>query len=143
MVGRFLCSWTFTLLIVTLHTCPFVFLARNNGLVLPIEALAPPTSRRDLMRHSLTSGATAFVASFQQQQAIAAADSFSISTLAPPCDDVCLEERKRRILERRAIMQQSRTTTKRSDMFKLAQQRAKLYNTTYRGASCPPEVPCL
>lgn len=142
MMGRFLCSWTFALLIVTLHICPCVFLARN-GLVLPsIEALAPPTSRRDVMRHSLTS-ATAFVASFQQQQAVATADSVSISTLAPPCDDVCLEERKRRILERRAIMQQSRTTTKRSDMFELAQQRAKLYNTTYRGASCPPGIPCL
>lgn len=132
-------KWMLVLVIVTLHIFPCVFLPKH-GLVSPIEALAP-TSRRDVMHRSLTSAA-AFVVSSQQQQVVAA-DSVTSSTLAPPCDDVCLEERKKRIIQRRAMMQQSRTTTKRSDMFELSQQRAKLYNTTYRGASCPPGVPCL
>ena len=66
-------------------------------------------------------------------------------TFTPPpasaaeCDDAC----QARIAERRAIYLQSRTTTSRQDMFDLSRQRAALYNTTYRGASCVPGVPCL
>ena len=55
------------------------------------------------------------------------------------CDDAC----KQRIADRRAIYQQSKTTTKRQDMFDLSRQRAALYNTTYQGADCVPGLPCL
>ena len=66
-------------------------------------------------------------------------------TFTPPpasaaeCDDAC----QARIAERRAIYLQSRTTTSRQEMFDLSRQRAALYNTTYRGASCVPGLPCL
>ena len=66
-------------------------------------------------------------------------------TFTPPpasaaeCDEAC----QARIAERRAIYMQSRTTTSRQDMFDLSRQRAALYNTTYRGASCVPGLPCL
>lgn len=59
------------------------------------------------------------------------------------CNEQCQSDRTRVILERRAMMQQSRTATNRQDMFDLSRQRAALYNTTYQGASCPPGVPCL
>ena len=65
-------------------------------------------------------------------------------TFTPPpasaaeCDDAC----QARIAERRAIYMQSRTTTSRQEMFDLSRQRAALYNTTYRGASCVPGLPC-
>ena len=59
------------------------------------------------------------------------------------CDEACLAERKKRNEERRAMMRQSRTNTNRQDMSALSQQRAALYNTTYQGAKCPPNVPCI
>jgi peptide deformylase len=60
------------------------------------------------------------------------------------CDESCLQERKRIIQERRAMMNQSRSNTKRSDVFELSKQRAALYGTQYQGASCPPGgVPCI
>lgn len=59
------------------------------------------------------------------------------------CNEACLQERKRIIQERRAMMNQSRTNTKRSDLFELSRQRATLYNTSYKGAACPPNgIPC-
>lgn len=59
------------------------------------------------------------------------------------CDEHCLADREKRIAERRAMMQQSRTNTNRQDLFSLSQQRAVIYNTTYQGATCPPSVPCI
>lgn len=65
------------------------------------------------------------------------------------CNEKCLAERKRIVEERRAMMRQSRTTTKRQDVFELSQQRAAMYNTSYRGIQCPPQpangvtVPCI
>ena len=59
------------------------------------------------------------------------------------CDQACLEERTRIIQERRAMMRQSRSSVNRQGVFELSRQRAALYNTTYRGATCPPGVPCL
>lgn len=61
----------------------------------------------------------------------------------PVCDDACKEERKKRIQERRAMMQQSRSSTQRSEVFELSKQRAKLYGTEYQGASCAPGIPCI
>lgn len=61
----------------------------------------------------------------------------------PECDQECMAKRMSIIQERRAMVQQSRTTTRRQDMFDLSRQRAALYNTTYQGASCPPGVPCI
>uniref|UniRef100_A0A7S3LDM3 Uncharacterized protein n=1 Tax=Amphora coffeiformis TaxID=265554 RepID=A0A7S3LDM3_9STRA len=69
--------------------------------------------------------------------------SYSIDEVQPECDEACREERLRVIRERRAMMQQSKTTSSRQDLFDLSKQRAALYNTTYQGTSCIPGVPCL
>ena len=55
------------------------------------------------------------------------------------CDDEC----RRRLSERRALMQQSRTTRSRQEVLDLSRQRASLYNTTSRAVSCVSELPCL
>ena len=57
----------------------------------------------------------------------------------PNPDKAC----RQRIAERRAIFEQSRTTTSRQNMMDLSRQRAALYNTTYQGAACIPGIPCL
>mmetsp|Transcript_21963 Transcript_21963/g.30872 ORF Transcript_21963/g.30872 Transcript_21963/m.30872 type:complete len:120 (-) Transcript_21963:20-379(-) len=57
------------------------------------------------------------------------------------CEEECLAQRKRIIEERRAMMRQSRSSTNRNEVFELSKQRASMYNTTYRGASCPPNIP--
>lgn len=68
----------------------------------------------------------------------------SVKKNGDECNEACLQERKRIVQERRAMMNQSRTNTKRSDLFELSRQRATLYGTNYKGASCPPGViPCL
>jgi len=54
------------------------------------------------------------------------------------CDDEC----KRRISERRALFQQSRSTRSRQELFNLSRQRASLYNTTSQAANCVPGFPC-
>ena len=46
-----------------------------------------------------------------------------------------LEERKRIIQERRAMMQQSRSNTRRADVLELSKQRASIYKTDYKGLS--------
>ena len=98
------------------------------------------SSRRNVLLK--TSAAAAFLA-VHRQPACAISEQQSTSGTAD-CNEECRQERRKKIMERRAILQQSRTTTKRSDMFELSRQRAALYNTTYQGAACPPGgVPCL
>ena len=58
------------------------------------------------------------------------------------CDEDCKQKRLERIKERRAMMQQSRSTG-RAEVFELSKQRAALYGTTYQGPSCPPGIPCI
>jgi len=55
------------------------------------------------------------------------------------CDEDC----QKRIKERRELNRQSRSTSSRQEVFDLSRQRAALYNATYRGFECPPNVPCL
>ena len=57
------------------------------------------------------------------------------SDSATSCDEACLEERKRRIQERRAMMQQSRSSTNRGEVLELSRQRALMYDTEYKGLS--------
>ena len=64
-------------------------------------------------------------------------------TLSTECNEECLAKRKQIIDDRRAMMRQSKTTTRRQDMFELSRQRAALYNTTFQGAACVPNIPCL
>lgn len=59
------------------------------------------------------------------------------------CDEACKEDRRHRIEDRRAMMRQSRSSTSRQDVFDLSRQRAKLYGTDYRGATCLRGIPCL
>ena len=58
---------------------------------------------------------------------------------AAECDTAC----KQAIADRRALFEQSRTTNDRQKILDLSRQRAALYNTTFRGASCIPGIPCL
>jgi peptide deformylase len=62
-----------------------------------------------------------------QQQPIAVGDT------TPMCDQNCVNERKRIINERRAMMQQSRSNNRREDVLELSKQRAKLYGSQYQG----------
>jgi len=73
----------------------------------------------------------------------ASTKSVTNDPMNPSCDETCMQERKRIIAERRAMMNQSRSNTKRSDVFELSKQRAALYGSKYQGASCTPNVPCL
>eukprot|EP00966_Prymnesium_polylepis_P239231 5532565-Prymnesium_polylepis.1 len=59
--------------------------------------------------------------------------------LAAECDEAC----RQRIADRRKLFEQSRTTGDRQKILDLSRQRAALYNTTFKGASCIPGVPCL
>jgi len=59
------------------------------------------------------------------------------------CDEACKEERKRIIEGRRAMMNQARSTSQRSEVLELSRQRAKLYGTDFKGATCPPGIPCI
>lgn len=59
------------------------------------------------------------------------------------CDEACKVERKRIIEGRRAMMNQSRSTSQRSEVLELSRQRAKLYGTDFKGVSCPPGIPCI
>jgi hypothetical protein len=58
--------------------------------------------------------------------------------VAAECDEAC----QRTIQQRRAMLQQSRSTTSRAQVFELSRQRAALYNTTSQAASCPQGIPC-
>lgn len=69
-------------------------------------------------------------------------DGASTSMNTITCDEECREKRRIIVQERRAMMNQSRSTG-RSEVFELSKQRAKLYGTEYRGVSCPPGVPCI
>jgi len=71
----------------------------------------------------------------------ATAEEIPAPTEVEDCDAKCLAERKRRIEERRAMMKQSRSNTKRQDVFELSQQRAAMYNTEYKGVKCPQNAP--
>ena len=57
------------------------------------------------------------------------------------CDAAC----RQRIADRRALFEQSRTTSDRQKILDLSRQRAAMYNTTFRGADCNafPGIPCL
>ena len=68
------------------------------------------------------------------------------ATMTPTPTTLTDEEKERirqRILERRQLMQASKSTNSRQDYLDLSRQRAALYNTTYRGVTCPPNIPCL
>lgn len=132
--------WVLILLAVVLSISSSDF-RFNGGSVWGVQALAQSSRRNalDSLFRGVATVSGAFLAA--SVKPILAEDTSP--TAIPPCDDNCMRERRKRILERRAMMQQSRTNTKRSDMFELSRQRAALYNTTYQGASCPPGVPCL
>jgi len=59
------------------------------------------------------------------------------------CDEACREQRRKIIEDRRAMMKQSKSTSQRSEVLELSKQRAKLYGTEFKGASCPPGIPCI
>jgi len=61
----------------------------------------------------------------------------STGTNTSECDASCMEERKRRVEQRRAMMQQSRSSTRRADVLELSQQRATLYGAEFKGL--PPK----
>jgi len=56
--------------------------------------------------------------------------------------EACNDECKLRIAERRMLFEQSRTTNDRQKILALSKQRAAMYNTTFKGASCIQGLPC-
>ena len=65
----------------------------------------------------------------------------ALQALAAPDDDAALQEK---LAERRKLMELSRSSNDRQRYFDLSRQRASVvYNTTYRGASCVPGLPCI
>ena len=63
--------------------------------------------------------------------------------IAPAYAAECDAECKQRIADRRALFEQSRTTSDRQKILDLSRQRAALYNTSFQGASCIAGLPCL
>jgi hypothetical protein len=53
------------------------------------------------------------------------------------------EELRQRLLERRKLMEASRSSNSRQSYLDLSRQRAVLYNTTFQGVTCPPNIPCI
>ena len=84
-----------------------------------------------------------------QELIIPRANAIDMTNNGDECDSTCLEERRRIIEDRRAMMLQSKTNTRRQDVFELSRQRAAMYNATYRGMECPPvsanglSIPCI
>ena len=71
------------------------------------------------------------------------AENNDATTTTPALTEEEKERIRQRLLERRQLMQASKSTNSRQDYLDLSRQRAALYNTTYRGVTCPPNVPCL
>ena len=51
--------------------------------------------------------------------------------------------RKQRMIERRQLMDASRSSNNRQSYLDLSKQRAFLYNTTPKAITCPTNIPCL
>ena len=51
--------------------------------------------------------------------------------------------RKQRMIERRQLMDASRSSNNRQSYLDLSKQRAFLYNTTPKAITCPTKIPCL
>ena len=60
-----------------------------------------------------------------------------------PTEEERREELRQRLIERRQLMEASRTSNSRQSYLDLSRQRAALYNTTSKAVSCPPNIPCL
>jgi hypothetical protein len=67
-----------------------------------------------------------------------ATESSTGEGVKPTCDEAC----RQRIADRRALFEQSRTTSDRQKILDLSKQRAAMYNTTFQGAACVPGLPC-
>jgi hypothetical protein len=120
-------------------------------LLLTVNGWSPSNNRIDrrmVFQKSLTSFTSALVLVEQGPQKAQARDDGN--AFYPSKDELILteEERERqavlkRMQERRQLMQVSRSTNSRQSYLELSKQRAAMYNTTYRGVSCPPNIPCL
>ena len=78
-----------------------------------------------------------------RRPALRSAARGGVSPAAAADRDACDEACKQRIADRRALFEQSRTTSDRQTIINLSKQRAKLYNTTFQGVECIPGLPCL
>ena len=105
--------------------------SRSAGKRGAFDAAVVPSLRALGRRDSLMASLAAFAAFGRGPRRHGAA-------LAAECDDAC----KQRIVDRRALFEQSRTTSDRQKILDLSRQRAVMYNTTFQGASCIPGLPC-
>ena len=101
-----------------------------------------PQNRRNVLIESIGAMASTFAFVLHPGPCHSVEEQGQEEERAVSCDEACRQERLRVIRERRAMMQQSRSSTSRQEVFDLSRQRATLYNTTYQGASCPPGIPC-
>jgi hypothetical protein len=69
------------------------------------------------------------------------------ASATPEEDEIVAAEaaatRKQRMIERRQLMDASRSSNNRQSYLDLSKQRAFLYNTTPKAITCPTEIPCL
>lgn len=69
------------------------------------------------------------------------------ASATPEEDEIVAAEaaatRKQRMIERRQLMDASRSSNNRQSYLDLSKQRAFLYNTTPKAITCPTKIPCL
>ena len=69
------------------------------------------------------------------------------ASATPEEDEIVAAEaaatRKQRMIERRQLMDASRSSNNRQSYLDLSKQRAFLYNTTPKAITCPTNIPCL
>ena len=69
------------------------------------------------------------------------------ASATPEEDEIAAAEaaatRKQRMIERRQLMDASRSSNNRQSYLDLSKQRAFLYNTTPKAITCPTKIPCL
>jgi hypothetical protein len=69
------------------------------------------------------------------------------ASATPEEDEIVAAEaaatRKQRMIERRQLMDASRSSNNRQSYLDLSKQRALLYNTTPKAITCPNNIPCL
>jgi len=151
-----LCS---RLLLITYLLCPCLLFRHQRTVVVGWSSSPTPTSRREALTRGIilsTATATSTVlvggvhnvarASSDVRDANAVDERNGNNSDDDDDDDDRQKELQReirqRLLERRKLMQASRSSNDRQSYLDLSRQRAALYNTTSRAVSCLPNIPC-
>lgn len=151
----------------TLLSLPFLFVAAlaipnqffvpSNGrsitpLTIALILLLIPSSEELVMRRQVLDLISTSVISSQSSHLLISSDVHSDGSTravtAPTLQDEVSDlddvaARKQRMIERRQLMEASRSSNNRQSYLDLSRQRALLYNTTSKAVTCPSNIPCL